>query len=239
MKNFNKPVSIVMIAYTEEGHIKKVVEEYYNEILLNLNSNSELTIYLDKPSDRTAEIVKELSKTINIKIMEGKENLGYAGAMKAVLNTAKNDIVFYSDSSGKHRASDFWKLLEYEGEYDIVTGLRIPIGYSIIRRIVTFLQRAIVSILFLMPFYDFNTGYKIIHKNIIGNILDDHKHTKESFSTELLVRAYQKGYTIKNIRVHFVNREGENTGTNLKILPKIIIHSLIGLIKLRLELIRK
>ena len=239
MKNLNKLVSVVMVAYTEEGHIKKVIEEYYNEIFRNLPEGSEFIIYLDRPTDNTSNIVNELAKDIDIKIIEGEKNLGYAGAMTAALKASKNDIVFYSDSSGKHKAKDFWTLLEYESKYDIITGLRKPVGYSIIRRGITFSQRILTSVIFFVPLYDFNTGYKIIHRNIINNVLDECKHTKQSFSTELLVRAYKKGYSVKNVSVRFSDRQGENTGTNFRMLPYIMWHSLKGLIKLRIELFGK
>lgn len=227
-----------MVAYTEEGHIERVLKEYYKEIYLYLPKNSEFIVYLDKPNDKTPEIVKKLSKKIKLKVIEGKKNLGYAGAMSSGLKAAKNDIVFYSDSSGKHQARDFWKLIKQEKNYDIITGLRSPRTDPLIRRGITFIQRIIVSLFFSTPFYDFNTGYKIIHKNIIENVLDDCKYMKQSFSSELLVRAYKKGYTIKNIKVIFKDRIGKNTGTNYRNLPKIIKKSLRGYFLLKRELLR-
>lgn len=232
---FHKPVSMVMIAYTEENHIRQVIEEYYYGIFTKLVPGSEFIVYLDKPTDNTPEIVTSIAQKFHITVIEGQKNLGYAGAMTAALQATKHDIIFYSDSSGKHVASDFWKLLHYEADYDIITGLRCPRYDPIIRRFITFVQRIIVSSVFLIPFYDFNTGYKIIHRNIIDTILNECKYMKQSFSSELLIRAYKKGYTIKNVPVLFRDRTGENTGTNYIMLPRIILRSLKGFVKLRLE----
>lgn len=243
MKNentqFNKPVSMATWVYNEENHIEKVIREYYTEIFLKLHPDSEYIIYLDVPTDNTANVVKNLSQQINIKIIEGTENLGYAGAMAAALKATKNDIIFYSDSSGKHQAKDFWNLIKYVDKYDIISGLRKPRTDHAIRRITTFIQRIIVSVLFLVPFHDFNTGYKIIHRKVIDNVLNDCKYMKQTFPSELLLRAYKKGYTIKDVPVVFKNRPGKNTGTNYKMLPQIISKSLKGYILLKKELAKK
>jgi dolichol-phosphate mannosyltransferase len=238
-KEIKKPVSMVMVAYTEQNNKEMVIREYYSKIYLKLPKGSEFIIYLDAPPDNTPKIVKSLAKKINIKVIEGKKNLGYAGAMTAALKATKNNIIFYSDSSGKHRAEDFWKMIKFESQYDIINGLRVSKGNPIIRQIVTFVQRLIVSVLFVMPLYDFNTGYKIIHRNIINNVLKKCKYMKQSFSSELLIRAYKKGYTIKDVPVAFKKRQGKNTGTNYGQLPGIILKSLKGFLLLRLELWRK
>jgi len=239
MKKIKKNISLVMVAYNEEDHIKRVIKEYYQEIYLKLPKGSEFIIYLDSPTDNTSKIVKNLAKKIDIIVIEGKTNLGYAGAMTKALKITKNNIVFYSDSSGKHQAKDFWKLIVYENKYDIITGLRISRTNPIIRKVITLGQRAIISLLFFIPPYDFNTGYKIIHKNIIDNVLDECKYMKQSFSSELLIRSYKKGYRLKNVPVVFTKRGKKGTGTNYQQLPKIILKSLKGFILLRVELILK
>lgn len=105
-----------------------------------------------------------------------------------------------------------------------------------IRRIISFVQRGLISALFKMPFYDFNTGYKIINRKVIDNILDQCKYMKQSFSSELMIRAYFTGYKIVNVPVLFKNRSGKNTGTNILNLPKIISKSLKGYLSLKKEL---
>jgi glycosyltransferase involved in cell wall biosynthesis len=233
-----KPVSIVMIAYNEADHIEKVIREYYNDIYLKLPKGSEYIFYLDKPTDNTPEIVKNLSKELpGITIFEGGKNLGYAGAMKTALKKAKNNIVFYSDSSSKHVAKDFWRLLKLEKRSDIITGLRNRGTNILIRKIVTAGQKILISLLFFIPPYDFNTGYKLVHKEVIEDVIDDCRYMKQSFSSEFLIRAYKRGYTIRNASVEFNKREGENTGTSHKHLPGIIWKSFLGFLKLKYELL--
>ncbi|MBR9699976.1 glycosyltransferase family 2 protein [Candidatus Woesearchaeota archaeon] len=225
-----------MVAYTEQDHIRKVITEYYHDVFKRLPKGSEFIVYLDCPPDGTPEIVFDMAKHLDIKPMKGKRNLGYAGAMTTALKATKNDIIFYSDSSGKHHAKDFWDMLQYEKRYDIITGLRKSEKNPFIRRFVTFGQRLLVSMLFNIPPYDFNTGFKIIHKNIIDKVLPDVRYMKQSFSSELLIRALKKGYTVKDVPVFFGKREGKNTGTKIKDLFMIVKKSFKGFLKLRKEL---
>lgn len=90
-----------------------------------------------------------------------------------------------------------------------------------------------------MPLYDYNTGYKIINRSIVEKIVKDCKYMNQSFSSELLVRSYYKGYSIKEENVLFKNRRVKRTGTPYKQLPSIILTSLKGFILLRFELLFK
>jgi glycosyltransferase involved in cell wall biosynthesis len=235
----DKPVSIVMIAYNEADHISDVIKEYSHEILRWLPNGSEYIIYLDSPTDNTPRIVETLSRKLPIRVIVGKRNLGYAGAMANALKAARNDIIFYSDSSAKHKANDFWKLIRYEPEYDIISGLRFPRSDPFIRQQISFFQQFIISALFFAPFHDYNTGYKVIHKKLVQDVLPYCKYMGQSFSSELLIRAFKKGYTIKSVPVVFLGRKDKKSGTKLAQLPNIIRKSLKGFILLRLELLKR
>jgi glycosyltransferase involved in cell wall biosynthesis len=236
---YGKPVSIVMIAYNEADHIADAISEYSHEILSKLKKGSEFIIYLDKPRDGTDRIVGQFSKELSVRILKGEKHLGYALGMTEALKAAKNDIIFYSDSSGKHRAADFWKLVRYESQYDIISGWRWPRSDPLLRQVISLLQQLIVSCMFFIPIHDFNTGYKIIHREIVQKIVPQCRYMNQSFSSELLIRAYLAGYKIKSVPVVFHARTQKKAGTSLNQLPGIIWKSLKGFILLRIETLRK
>ncbi len=225
-----------MVAYNEESTIDRVVREYCRDVLARLPKGSEFILYLDRPSDMTATISHSLAKKLPIKVIDGKLNLGYAGAMKKVLREAKNDIVFYSDSSGKHSAADFWSLLPYTQKYDIVTGDRRSRSDPPVRQLLTWLQRFLVVVLFHVPFYDYNTGFKIVHRRVLNAVLDECKYTKQSFSTEFMIRAIKKGFSVTNIPVRFTKRIDTHSGTIYKHLPRIVYINTRGMFLLWREL---
>ena len=70
--SLDTPVSMVMCVYNEEDHIKHLILDYYKTIYKKLPSNSEFIIYLDGPTDGSSRIVKNLSKLIDIKVIENR-----------------------------------------------------------------------------------------------------------------------------------------------------------------------
>lgn len=224
-----QPVSLVMVAYNEADHIEQVLREYVQEIYERLPAGSEFIVYLDKPTDATDVLVKKWAEKYRLTVLEGEVNVGYAIAMKRALHRTRNRLVFYSDSSGKHAANDFWQLLPYSEHYDIVSGWRKWRSDPYVRRVISFLQQVLVVVFFGLPLHDYNTGFKILRRRVIEDVLDDCRYTKQSFSTELLIRAFRKGYTIKSVPVVFRARTVAKTGTRYSQLPGIIAHSLHGL----------
>lgn len=229
-------VSIVMIAYNEAKTIKGVLLEYYQEIFLKLPSGSEFILYLDKPTDSTANIVSQLAKKIKIKVIHGEVNLKYAGAMRKALGYAKNELVFFSDSSGKHRAKDFWALLAQIHQFDIVNGFRQSRGDSFVRQLVTDAQRYFVAWYFKIPLHDYNTGYKLFRKSVLTKLLSQEGVVRYTASTELMIRSLALGYRVGDIPVEFVGRKFKHTGTQLYQLITMSLDSFNGYRKIKKQL---
>ena len=82
--------------------------------------------------------------------------------------------------------------------------------------------------MYRLPIHDFNTGFKLINRKIIDNVLLDCKYMKQSFSSELLIRSIKKGYKVKSVPVTFKNRKVKGTGTTYSILPGMIRRSWNG-----------
>lgn len=236
MNNLNRvkapPFSIVMIAYNEEKTLARVIKEYYFDVFKKLPSGSEFVLYLDKPTDNTPKIARQLAKKYKIKLFEGEVNLKYAGALKAALSLAKNNLIFFSDSSGKHKASDFWSLLPFAKDFDIVNGERLLRNDSYIRQLVTVIQQRFVAWFFQIPLHDYNAGFKIYKKSLLNEILPAAGLVKYTLSTEIMVRSLKKGYKIKDVPVTFVGRAFKKTGTQFYQLISMSIDSFIGYLKL-------
>lgn len=230
------PVSLVMIAYNEEKTIAKVLVEYFRDVFMKLPSGSEFIIYLDKPTDKTPIIVKKLAQRMPLKVVEGAINLKYAKALSQVLSLAKNELVFFSDSSGKHKAQDFWQLLPFADRFDIVNGQRIIRDDSFVRRIATKIQQQFVAWLFRIPALDYNSGFKIYHKRSLDYLLPVSQTVKFTRSTELLIRALHGGFKVKDVPVSFTGRKFKSSGTQLKQLLGMGLDSILGYLKIYREL---
>jgi len=230
------PCSIILLAYNEESHIQDLIKSYYHEIYAHLPAGSEFIVYLDKPTDNTLQKVKEIAEECHVTLHEGEQNVGYGKAMKAAILITKNDLVFYSDASGKHIPNDFWALYGEKDTADIISGFRSNRTDALLRRFVSFCQRILVVVLFWVPYHDYNTGFKLIHKDKILSALMSTHHMKQSFSSELLIRAFKQKKSIVSVPVTFKSRS-ETGGTSFKNLPSIIVHSLKGYILLFKDLL--
>jgi len=238
MKNNIGNLSLVMVAYNEADRIERVIREYYNDVFKLLPEGSEFIIYLDGPTDKTSAIVNGLAQELNLKVIDCPDNKGYFQAVKNALGQAKNENIFFSDSSGKLLAKDFWQLIKKIDDYDIVTGLRTKRTDPLHRRIMSLIGRLFISSLFFMPLYDYNTGFKLIKKNVLDSVLNECHTLPISFSNELIIRAYKKGFKICNVPISFQHRGKKDITFAVPKLPKIITIEFGGLIKLRLELLK-
>ena len=236
---YNEKTSIVMLAYNEANRIEALVKEYYNEIYIKLSMGSEFIIYIDGSKDETPQILQELSKTMSLKIIDNKENKGYYEAAKAALSYANCPYVFFSDSSGKHKAQDYWLLTPFAEKYDVVSGFRKNRSDSLYRKIISLILRNFVSIIFLLPKHDYNCGYKIYKKHVLDTLLEKCNTMNIVFSTEFMIRAIKEKISIISVPVSFVHNGRKEGPFSIKKLPGVVIKELLSFIRLRIQLITK
>jgi hypothetical protein len=96
------------------------------------------------------------------------------------------------------------------------------------------------SLFKMSSLHDITAPYRLMLSDVAKSIANECKFMKESFWTELTIRALQKGCTIREIPISHRTRIGKgSTRVYLPIkIPKIAIAHLAGLSKLWLELKR-
>jgi len=235
----NMSVSIVMPVYNEAVNIAGTVSSYYDAIVKR-TSLFEMIIAEDGSSDGTDRILEELNKKIPFRLVSQREKKGYTQAVKDALCLSKYDLVFFSDSDGQHDPEDFFKLLEEIEENDIVIGYKFPRHDPFNRIFFSRVYNLIVNILFGLRFRDIDSGFRIIKKRVIEDILFDVKTLKYCVSSEFVIRAHQKGYRIKEVPIKHMQRQcGKTSIFTINNLPEIIFSLIVGLIKLRMEFLKK
>ena len=71
---------------------------------------------------------------------------------------------------------------------------------------------------------DIDSGFKLIKKEVIDNVLKEVKYLKFCVMSEFILNAYLMGYRIKEVPVHhFPRKFGDSSIFTLKKLPMIII----------------
>lgn len=240
MKRYVKPeITFLFPVHNEAETIETVISEFYNEVGRKIPSK--ILVVEDGSMDGTKEVLKELSEKIPMTLIMGNQRRGYSKAIIHGLRNVDTKYVFLTDSDGQHFAKDFWALYEYKDKYDILSGWRVKRADSLHRKIMSKIFQIMVKLLFKMPpLQDITAPYRLMRSDAAKSIAKECKFMRESFWTELTIRAYEKGYTIKEVPISHRTRIGEGS-TRVYLptkIPKIVIAHLAGLSKLWLELKR-
>lgn len=234
----NKPkISVVFPVYNEECIIEKTITSYYNELKGKIDF--EMIIAEDGSTDGTKSILKKLKKKLPIRLYMSDERKGYLKAVKDSLKYPKYNWIFLVDSDYQFDPIDFWKLLRYAGEYDIILGKKIKREDRLHRVVLSKGFNFLLRLFFNVPFIDMNTGFRLINRKVLDSVLRD-IHCLKYFTSELVIRAYYQNFKIKEVPVAHLEREKGNSNIfPIRRIPSVVIEESIGLFKLKSELTSK
>ena len=222
-----QPVSAVILVYNEAEVVEEVARGIHAEVVMK-NPGSEFVIAEDGSTDGTKEILKRIVPDMpGARLVEGRERKGYTRAYKDALRCCRNELIFFSDSSGKHDPADFWRLAERIDAYDMVIGCkaarRDPLYRVAMSRVFNFL----VSSYFGHNFTDINTGFRLMKREAIRNVLDEDWHMKHLINFEFTLRVVAHGFRVAEVPVaHRPRAHGQSRGLPLKKIPEAVFMAL-------------
>ena len=154
-------LAVVMPVYNEHDAISNVVNKWTNE-LEKLDINFEFHIYNDGSTDNTLQILKDLAVKNEKIIIHNKENSGHGPTI--LLGYRDNSMIewiFQTDSDDEMESKYFLELWKNKGDFDLVIGRRENRGSPVSRRIMTFVARIMVRILYGSNIIDVNSPYRL------------------------------------------------------------------------------
>jgi glycosyltransferase involved in cell wall biosynthesis len=232
-----QPVSALLLVYNEAEVIEDVAGGLYREVVRKI-PGSELLIAEDGSTDGTKEILARIVPAMpGARLAQGKERKGYTRAYKDALRLCRNELIFFSDSSGKHDPRDFWKLAEKIGEYDMVIGCktdrRDPFYRVLISRVFNFL----VSRYFGCNFRDINSGFRLMRRAAVGAVLDEDWYMKHLINFEFTLRVMAHGFRVGEVPVsHTARSHGPSRGLPLRKIPEAIVMALRAFPRLKKDM---
>jgi len=123
---------------------------------------------------------------------------------------------------------------------DIAIGYKKPRRDSFHRLFFSKGYNFLIGVLFGLWLRDIDSGFRVVNKRVIDDIIDDSTTLKECINSEITIRAFKKGYKICEVPVtHYPREFGDTKSFKFSKLPKVIIGLFVGLLKLRLELSKK
>jgi len=198
-------------SYNEEKVLEETVSKAY-DILNNIPELSFLIVISDNMStDSTSRIGKELAKRKNIEYFLVETKGKGANIKQPWFYYDGFDSYSFSDVNKLTLLDSFPELIKNLKLYDMVIGSRyLKEPYpkrKLKRRIVSKGYRILFNYLFDKTIKDPQCGFKAISKDIRYKVLPDVDNDGFFFDTELIVKAKNAGYSVKEIPVKWKEQE--------------------------------
>ncbi len=220
-------VLIIFPTYNERDNIDKIVHA-----VLPLDARIHVLIVDDNSPDGTGEIADRLVRQepkVNVLHRVKKEGLGqaYIAGFKWAIER-KYDYIFEMDADFSHGPEYLKDFLREIKEYDLVLGSRYIAGVNVInwpisRLLLSYYANVYTRIVTGLPLRDATGGFKCYRREVLESIdLDDIGSTGYAFQIEMSMRAWKKGFTIKEIPIIFVDRRAGESKMSKKIVREAV-----------------
>ena len=206
---------VIIPTYNEANNISELIDA-----VLSQDENIDLLIVDDGSPDGTADLIKEAQNKFGERLhlieRSGKLGLGtaYVEGFKYGLDHDYSYIC-EMDADFSHNPEDLPTLIAEvkSGAADVAIGSRYAKGISIInwplsRLILSYSANLYARFVTGLPIFDTTAGFKCIHRKVLEGIsVDKIRSNGYAFQIELHFRAWQAGFSLKEVAIIFRERE--------------------------------
>lgn len=225
-------VVVVMPAWNEGENIKKMIGELVDHEFPGIEAEMHLLVVDNYSKDKTAEIVKEASKTRkNVHIIQQGKNSGlgwaYITGFKYAMSTLHADAVMEMDADFQHPPRFVKPMVEaYLAGADYVIGSRyikggsVPKEWALFRKMVSYFGNLFIRIVLVKPgIHDLTTGFRLTRvKGVLEKIDLDNLMVPNLFAhkVDLLYQAIKNSKKVVEVPLEFATRTKEQSKFNSK-----------------------
>jgi glycosyltransferase involved in cell wall biosynthesis len=200
-------VSVVLPAYNEASTLEDTVAKIM-EALEEFAESYEVIIAEDGSTDGTDKIAEALAgKYPCVKYMHGEKRLGRGAALKNAFEKSSGKVLVYMDvdlATDIRQLESLVRAVEEE-EFDIAIGSRMlsesKVERTRTRQIASKSYSFLVRTMLGSKIKDYQCGFKAFRREPLMRLLGEVNSRHWFWDTEIIVRAFRKGYTIKEIPV--------------------------------------
>lgn len=211
--------SIVLPAYNEANKLETAVAKVM-KALEEFADSYEIIIAEDGSTDGTDKVAAMLSERYPfVKHLHGEKRLGRGAALKNAFKKASGKILVYMDvdlATDVGQLKSLVKAIDEEG-CDFATGSRMlsesKVERSRRRQITSKSYNFLVRAMLGSKVRDHQCGFKAFRRESLMRLLDEVAARHWFWDTEIIVRAFCKGYKIKEVPVEW--RGGRETKVKL------------------------
>ena len=194
-------------AYNEEKNIASIIMKL-----------KKITDHIIVCNDGSTDMTEEISKELNVTVINHSRNMGYGSAIRSIFLKAKElqaDILVTFDADGQHRVVDVQNVTKpiIDDKADIVIGSRFLENKSDIPEYRKFGIKIITKITnssLKEKLTDSQSGFRAYSKNVLKNITPS--ESGMGVSTEILIKASSAGHKITEVPITIMY--GPDTSTH-------------------------
>ena len=194
-------------AYNEEKNIASIIMKL-----------KKITDHIIVCNDGSTDMTEEISKELNVTVINHSRNMGYGSAIRSIFLKAKElqaDILVTFDADGQHRVVDVQNVTKpiIDDKADIVIGSRFLENKSDIPEYRKFGIKIITKITnssLKEKLTDSQSGFRAYSKNVLKNITPS--ESGMGVSTEILIKASSAGHKITEVPI--IIMYGSDTSTH-------------------------
>ncbi len=200
--NFQK-VSVIIPAYNKEQNFEKYLQILHQQ-LEKIPYDYEVVIVNDGSNDQTLKKALNYiqnNATTKFRILSYPLNVGKGFALCYGFTQTSGDPIVFFDADLDLHPRQIHLLLEYLIQYDadIVVGSRrhpdTQSNYPWLRRHLSRIYQLIIRLLFGLNIRDTQLGLKIFRRQVLETIIPRLTIKQWVFDVEVLIAAYQNGFT--------------------------------------------
>ena len=228
---------VIIPTYNERENIERILQSIYD-----LQQNFHVLVIDDGSPDGTAEIVRQLqprfNDTVFLEERPGKQGLGTAYIHGFKWGTKRGySYIFEMDADFSHNPADLPRLYDAckNGGADVAIGSRYVKGGGVKNwprnRILLSKGGSLYTrIILWMPVADQTAGFMCYKREVLETInLDEIHFVGYAFQIEMKFAAWKLGFKLKEVPIHFEDRQfGES-----KMNRGIVKEGILGVLKLR------
>jgi dolichyl-phosphate beta-glucosyltransferase len=206
-------ISVIIASYNEEKRIRPSLFKV-KDYLIGLNMDYEIIVVDDGSTDRTGEVVKDLTPDIpNLKLIGYEINRGKGHALRKGVFASRGEAVLLTDADLSTPIEELSKLLLliYDNKCDVAIGSRALALSEIIekqpwwRQSMGKLFNKIVKVLIVDDFRDTQCGFKVFSGDAARNLFSQAQIDRFAYDVEILALAKKKGYRILEVPIRWIN----------------------------------
>lgn len=204
--------SLLIPVFNEEEVIEQTLRDAH-AALQNIGDAFEIVVMNDGSTDRTGDILKQISIP-GLRVITHPKNKGYGASMKTGIRHSQGDIIGTVDADGTYPIKEFPTLLEHmnNAQADMIVGARTKQGVQIplIRRPAKWIVSLLANTLTGIDIPDLNSGMRIFTRELAERFMHLYPQ-KFSFTITITLAALTNDYIVVYHPIDYFKRVGKST----------------------------